>query len=73
MYEVHEYVYTDDRSLPVYNFYATENTLPALSWQPLKEIKFVNFLTWTFISPLSRIDYSLVYHEKNVIVACIFN
>ena len=31
MYEVHEYVYTDDRSLPVYNFYATENTLPALS------------------------------------------
>ena len=31
MYEVHEYVCTDDRSLPVYNFYATENTLPALS------------------------------------------
>ena len=48
--------------------------LPALWWQPLKQTKIVDFLTWSYVinSPLSRINYSLVYYETNFIVACIF-
>ena len=47
IYGVDEYVRTDGRIIPVYIYYPTEKlyTLPALSVQPLKPMKIVNFLT----------------------------